>query len=144
MSIRSAVRGISELRNELMEFFYTYHYASLSGTTMTTELRNIITELGNIITELRYIITELRNKTTELWNIITKLRNNITKFHNNIITERLLRNCYRDYGGVTEVTHVLRRCYGGYGGYVGVSEATQVLRSFFSLRRYLTEVRNDA
>ena len=74
MSIRSSVRGISELRNELTEFFIlirtlTRHYVvPLRGPffTMTTELRNIITELGNIITELHYIITDLRNKITEL------------------------------------------------------------------------------
>ena len=78
MSIRSSVRGILELRNELTGlFFYMHHYAPLRGTTMTTELRNIIIELGNIITELRYIITELRPQ------------------------KRLLRTCYGGYTCVT-------------------------------------------
>ena len=64
MVIRSSVRGITELRNELTEFIFlirtiTHPYAPLRDTYMITEVRNIITELGNIITELHYIITEL-------------------------------------------------------------------------------------
>ena len=67
------------------------------------------------------------------------------------ITEltQVLRRLHMCHAGVTEVTQVLRRCYAGvtevtlvlrrcYGGYAGVTEF------IFSLRRYLTEVRNDA